>query len=261
MRRKKITALTLACIAAVGLVGIPSLSGTAAATEIAQADAITGDTRDKSDFEGTQIYDAPAISPAVESRIEAAGADPDQLAAIQVGENGNGMFFEMEDGSWVLDLADASTYEISVGSEAARGATSQAYVDIAQSEASALAFTYTFCTGHFFTPKKVSNYLQWGAQSDCRSASSSVYVHDLAVDLYNTCVGPLCAVLETLWAAPSPEGHYGKLQTASGTDRCESLTEDRTYEQRARVRVRSVDFGPFWERDVVVKDCDVHYNP
>jgi hypothetical protein len=53
--------------------------------------------------------------------------------------------------------------------------------------------------------------------------------------------------------------NYSRVATASGQDYCidSSSGADRTYEQRVMVTVRSVTYGPYWQRDRVIDNCDI----
>lgn len=200
-------------------------------------------------YEGTAILEDPRLGEDVLARLGEYGVESDNVANMQIPADGEGALFVMDDNTWVLDTAPSTLYEVSAAAD-----------DHPIVETSSIAnarFNYTMCTGHFIDIKKVSNYLEWGGQSNCMLSASSVYVHEIYMDLYDTCVGALCLYLEHIFNERGPEGSYAKIQTAVGKNICESGGGDRTYEQRAKVRVKSVDFGPFWDRDNVIKKCDV----
>lgn len=205
-------------------------------------------------YEGTLIVEDPYLSPDVVSRLDEFGVNSDNVINIQIPADGEGSLFVMDDNSWVLDTASADVYQLDTVPDGTTTVETTA-------PAATGRYSYTFCTGTFTTIRKVSNYLQWGGQSNCMASASSVYIHEIYMDLYDTCVGPLCILLDQVKNVRGNEGAYAKIQTAVGANLCESGGGDRTYEQRAKVKVRSVDFGPFWDRDNVVKKCDVEVAP
>jgi len=91
----------------------------------------------------------PVIPPALLQKLHDEGLEGD-VTSVQKGDGG-GTFYGGENGSWVIDLTPPTT----PGQVTA-------------------AFSYGFCVGYFNNIQKVSNYLQWGAQSSC-SASDNQY--------------------------------------------------------------------------------------
>lgn len=203
--------------------------------------------------DGTQIFTNFATSDAVDARINELGITG-VISEVQIPAAGYGAMFLLADGSWVVDANTSVRYLTSNVGESL-------VIDVAISAIQTRSFGYTSCIGTFNTPHKVSGYLYWGATSDCRNSTSSVYRHELTVGLYDTCVGSLCVFLSFITNLRAPEGDYSKLQVASGQSKCENLVEDRTYEQKATVVVRGISFGSYWERDSIVYNCDIQYNP
>lgn len=243
-------AIAILSALALGLVGLasPAAASSMQLNETAE-DSSPAPIQVDGGYEGTTVVEDPDLSSEVVARLDDYGVESDNVTSVQIPADGEGVLFVMDDNSWVLDTGPSQLYEVQeVEGEAPKVETTSL---------ATARFSYVLCTGYFSTIRKVDNYLQWGAQSDCRATASSVYVHEVYVDLYDTCVGWGCVLLDHIFNKRGSEGAYSKVQTAVGTNRCQSGGGDRTYEQRVKVKVRSVDFGPFWDRDNVVRSCDV----
>jgi hypothetical protein len=191
------------------------------------------------DFEGTTVDRATlpdtktTVSPEIAEKLEEIGLTGPVLT-VQEGENGMGTFYADEE-AWVLDLGPVPT----------------------KGGISTQAFSYGFCTGYFNTPAHVSNYLQWGGQSSCSASNGQYYLHRVTAALYDTCIGPFCVILTYRATATSPSSsNFNRVATAYGARTCNN-GNGRTYEQKVNVTVRSVAYGPYWQRGVVVNTCSV----
>lgn len=190
---------------------------------------LEGTTIDRSTLPPTS---SPDISPELRAQLDELGLTGPVLT-VQEGANGLGTYYADDEG-WVLDL----------GPNSSSGVTTQ-------------AFSYGICTGYFNTPAHVATYLQWGGQSSCYASDGQYYLHQVKAALYDTCIGPFCAILTYRATATSPaSSNFNNVATAYGALNCVN-GNGRTYEQKIDVTVRSVAYGPFWQRDVVVNTCSV----
>lgn len=191
--------------------------------------SLEGTTVDRSSIRESK----PSVSPQLQSKLQDLGLTG-PLRTVQEGPDGVGTFYA-DDYAWVLDLGPSAPKRV----------------------ASTHAFSFGFCTGYFNTPTHVSNYLQWGGQSSCSASNGQYYLHKVNAALYDTCIGPFCAILTYRMTATSPtSADFSSVATAYGAMVCVN-GGGRTYEQKVDVIVRSVAYGPFWQRGVVVDTCSV----
>jgi hypothetical protein len=121
------------------------------------------------------------------------------------------------------------------------------------------AFGYAFCKGSFQPLVKRAAYLDWGAQSSCTASNNYFHLHQVRVELYDSCLGPLCLRFEKIKQIYSPaSSNYSRVATANGHDFCRGRTaaNSRTYEQRVFVIVRYEYFGPFAQQSGIA-NCDI----
>jgi hypothetical protein len=121
------------------------------------------------------------------------------------------------------------------------------------------AFGYAFCKGSFQPLVKRVGYLDWGAQGSCTASNNYFHLHQVRVDLYDSCLGPLCLRFEKIKNIYSPaSSNYSRVATANGHDFCRGRTaaNSRTYEQRVFVIVRDEYFGPFAQQ-AGIANCDI----
>lgn len=121
------------------------------------------------------------------------------------------------------------------------------------------AFGYGICSGSFQNVTKQGNNLVWGAQSSCTASNNFFYLHQVRVDLYDTCLYGFCIFFEKTKTIVSPSSsNYSRVATANGYDYCKGRTaaNSRTYEQRVYVTIRDITFGPFAQQSGV-PNCDI----
>jgi len=185
----------------------------------------------------------PPISPPLLDKLHELGLEG-EVTSVQGGE-GAGVFYGGEEGTWVINLdpdATADTTKLQTG------------------KAVAAQFSYGGCAGYFIHPHKVGGYLEWGGSDNCVASNNQYYLHRVTVALYDTCVGPLCVALGYIKTINSSAAqNFNNVAVVNGYDYCvgQQASNGRTYEQKVTVTVRSVQYGPFWDRGNVVKNCDI----
>ena len=130
---------------------------------------------------------------------------------------------------------------------------------IESSASTAKAFGYGICSGSFQNVTKQGNHLVWGAQSSCTASNNFFYLHQVRVDLYDSCLYGFCIFFEKTKTIVSPaSSNYSRVATANGYDYCKgrSPANSRTYEQRVYVTIRDITFGPFAQQSGV-PNCDI----
>ncbi len=154
---------------------------------------------------------------------------------VQVDENGGVMFVDHDD-DWVFVPGTDSENDGSVSPLWSAG----------------------ICTGNFYTPRKISNSLEWGAQNSCVSTSpNDVYPHYIDVELRDTCANAACLRYDRLWKVRSSNSRYSNVAPVSESDYCEE-NDDRKYHVVVWVYVRGTQFGPYQSNTVRVDNCHVH---
>ena len=127
-------------------------------------------------------------------------------------------------------------------------------------QASPKAFGFGICTGSFQNIVKQGAYLVWGAQSACTASNNIYYLHQVRVDLYDSCLYGLCIFFEKTKSMVSPSSsNYSRVATVNGYDLCRGTKYEnsRTYEQRVYVTIRDVTYGPFAQQSGIPY-CDIH---
>ncbi len=114
--------------------------------------------------------------------------------------------------------------------------------------------------GHFTDIHLEGNYLVWGAQSSCVASNNQFYLHQVKVELHDSCLYGICIFFEkikTIYSLAS--SNYSRVATASGRDYCLGRTSgnSRTYEQRVWVTIRSVTYGVH-AQTVGIPNCDIN---
>lgn len=126
-------------------------------------------------------------------------------------------------------------------------------------ELSPKAFGYGICKGSFQNLAKQGHYLVWGAQSSCTASNNFFYLHQVRVELYDSCLYGLCVFFEkTKTIFSSAASNYSRVATVNGHDFCKGskVANSRTYEQRVYVTIRDIEFGPFAQQAGVLR-CDI----
>jgi hypothetical protein len=121
------------------------------------------------------------------------------------------------------------------------------------------AFGYGICSGSFQNLAKQGSFLIWGAQSSCTASNNFFYLHQVKVDLYDSCLYGLCIFFEKNKTIVSPvSSNYSRVATANVYDFCKGRerVNSRTYEQRVYVTIRDITFGPFAQLSGV-PNCDI----
>lgn len=126
-------------------------------------------------------------------------------------------------------------------------------------QATPKAFSFGICTGSFQNIVKQGAYLVWGAQSACTASNNIYYLHQVRVDLYDSCLYGLCIFFEKTKSMVSPSSSsYSRVATVNGYDLCRGtkFENSRTYEQRVYVTIRDVTYGPFAQQSGIPY-CDI----